>query len=430
VPRPRVPLPEGFGVVAGLWSAAIGLAIVVVPMLIAWIASTGSGLTWLEALRIGGLIWVVAQGTSISLSGIEVSLLPLALTAIPLLLLGYAGAWSARRAGIATWSQVARLTTAGAVTYTLIAVVVSRITFDAASRTNAVSAGVHAAALAVLALGWGSSRGAGVWPDPRVPGEVRAVLRAGGIATAAILAAGAAAAVASLVAHFDEAMTMSKSLSSGLGGGLALTLLGIGYVPVVAVWGSAYLLGAGVVIAPLVTLTPFVPVPPPAELPPFPLLAALPPQAPVFAWALPVVGVLAGVLAGTHLGRTCREQPRLLRLALAVGAAAVAGALMALAAWLASGALGTDRLVHLGPTPGTVGVLAAVLVVVGAVPSAVAAAQSGKPPLRVARTRLGRRRPTVAAPASAPPDVDPAGGGLVSDDRDPGEPVRDLREDR
>ena len=190
--------------------------------------------------------------------------------------------------------------------------------------------------------------------------------------------------------HIDDAVTMAQSLAGGLGGGLGLLALGVAYVPVMAMWGTAYVMGAGVVVGPAVTISPFVAVTAPTELPPFPLLAALPQGATPLAWALPLTGVAAGVLAGLVIARRARRESRLVRLALATGAAAVAGVLLALGAFLASGSLGDLRLAFLGPVPATVGILGAVLIVLGAAPSAAAAAVE-RPPATERRQR-GRRR--------------------------------------
>ena len=109
---------------------------------------------------------------------------------------------------------------------------------------------------------------------------------------------------------------------------------------------------------------------------------------------MPVAGVLAGVVAGVMIGRAARDQARLIRLALAVGAAVVAGCALALAALLASGSLGDLRLEHLGPSPLTVGVLGAVLVVLGAAPSSVVpgSARAAQPGGRQRDRRRGRGR--------------------------------------
>lgn len=392
------------GAVAGLWAAAIGLCIAVVPMLVAWMASPDTGLTWTESLRLGGLLWVIAHGVPVALGGVTVTLLPWGLVLVPLLLLGYAGGWAARRLESADTASLARLIATGTGVYAVAVGVVASLTAEPESRTTWWVAVLHAAVIAAAALSWGALRASGVRPLDRIPLPVATAIRAGLVSAAALVGFGALAATASLLAHFDLALTMAQSLEAGLGGGLALAALGVAFAPVMAVWGTAYVMGAGVVIAPSVTLTPFVGAAAPTDLPPFPLLAALPQGATPLAWLLPLTGVLAGVLGGLLIGRRARREPRLTRLAIAGGAAVVAGAVLAVAAVLASGALGEDRLASLGPVPMTVGILGAVLVVLGAVPSAVAPSGPERPSLIVASS--GPRD----TPADIPDPIDPATG--------------------
>ena len=58
---------------------------------------------------------------------------------------------------------------------------------------------------------------------------------------------------------------------------------------------------------------------------------------------------------------------------------------MVLVSFLASGALGDVRLSHVGPAPVAVGVLSGLLIMLGAVPSAVAVASPERPSLLVAK---------------------------------------------
>jgi hypothetical protein len=243
----------------------------------------------------------------------------------------------------------------------------------------------YALVLAVLGLGWGAVRAARLDAAATpVATWLAVVLRSGVAAALALIGIGAAAASVSLLVHVDDAITMTQSLHAGLWGGLGLLGLGLAYAPVLAVWGAAYVMGAGVIIGPAVTVSPFIAVTAPTQLPPFPLLAALPQTASPMAWALPLAGILAGVIAGLMIGRRARQEPRLVRLAMAAGSAAVAGVLLAIAAQLASGSLGDLRLAHVGPSALTVGVLAAVLVALGAAPSAVVPAPPERARLSVA----------------------------------------------
>ena len=372
------------GPVGALWAAVIGLGAAALPMLVVWMSSPQTGLTWVESLRISGLLWVAAHGAPVTIAGVTVTLVPWGLVVIPALLLGYAGGWAARRSDADTPANVLRLVLAGAVTYAVVAGALAAVTSRPVTSVSLLAAAGCSFVVALLAMGWGAVRASGVGLPDATPRLVPVVLRAGAVGAVALIGFGAVAATASLMAHIDDAVTMAQSLAGGLGGGLGLLALGVAYVPVLAVWGTAYVMGAGVVIGPAVTVSPFVAVTAPVQLPPFPLLAALPQGATPLAWALPLTGVVAGVLAGLVIARQARREPRLVRLALAAGAAVVAGALLALAAFLAAGSLGDLRLAYLGPIPVTVGILGAVLVVLGAAPSAAAASSTDRRRLSVA----------------------------------------------
>lgn len=372
------------GVVGALWAAVIGLGLAALPMLVMWMSSPTSGLTWTESLRLAGLLWLVAQGAPATIAGVTVTLVPWGLVVVPLLLLGYAGGWAARRSDLATTRAAGSLVLAGAGAYAVVAGALAGL-LSGPSASVAVPAAIGCAfVLAAAALGFGAWRAAGIRVPDRVPDLLRVVLRAAAVGAVALLGFGAAAATASLTAHIDDAVTMAQSLAGGVGGGLGLLALGAAYVPVMAVWGTAYVMGAGVVLGPAVTISPFVAVTAPVQLPPFPLLAALPQGATPLAWALPLTGVAAGVLAGLVIARRARRESRLVRLALATGAAALSGVLLAIGASLASGSLGDLRLAFVGPMPATVGILGAVLIVLGAAPSAAAAAPSDRRRLTVA----------------------------------------------
>lgn len=380
--------PWLLGPLAALWAAAIGLALAIIPMLVMWMASADTGLTWVEGVRLGGLVWLAAQAAPVTVGGITLSLVPWGLVLVPIGLLAYAGGWAIRRTDPVSWREVAILSVSGAAVYAVVAGLVAWGTAAAGSSVAPARAIGTAFVVALLSLGFGTARSAAPDLPAATPPWLLVVVRAGLVGALALIGFGALAATVSLVAHVDEAVTMTQSVAGGLGGGLALVLIGVAYVPVLAVWGAAYVMGAGVVIGPSITVSPFIAVTAPATLPPLPLLAALPQAASPMAWSFPLVGVLAGVLAGVLIGRQARAEGRLVRLAMAAGSAVVAGAVLAVAAFLASGALGTQQLAYLGPMPLTVGVLGAVLIVIGAAPSAVVPSPPDRPALQVADTPI------------------------------------------
>lgn len=388
--RPRLPqvtglrAPWALSLLAAVWAAAIGLVIAIVPMLIAWMTSTSTSLTWTGALTLGGGVWVVAHGAPLTLAGVEYSLLPWGLVVVPAVLLGYAGSWAARRAEAREGRALLLLVVPGAILYAILVGAAAELTGSPTAHVPPLLAGLHGLVLATLALGWGVLRADGFTLDRLLPSWLAVAVRAGLVAAAALVGMGAVAATVSLLSHLDDAITMSQALGAGLGGGLVLLLLGVAYVPVMVMWGTAYLLGAGVIVGPGVTVSPFIGAMSPVDLPPFPLLAALPQGSTPLGWLLPLSGVLAGVLAGVMIGRRARDEQRLLRLALAGLAAVVSGALLGLGAVLASGGLGDEQLAQVGPTPLAVAILGAVLIGLGAAPSAVVPAPPERPRLAVA----------------------------------------------
>lgn len=397
------------GPLAAVWVACMGMAIAAIPLLIVWMATPDSGLSGLECLRVAGLLWVMAHGTPIVVAGVTYSLLPWGLAIVPAVLMIYAGGWASRAARATTLRDVAVVVASASGLYAMIVGVVAQLTVRPDARISTVDAIVHASLLAALAFGVGALRVSPLDLRTLVSSPLLVTLRAGMVAALVLLGIGAVAATAALVVRVDDAVTLTQSLHPGFWGGLALTALGLAYLPVLIVWATSYVVGAGVMIGPAITVSPFVPATASTELPPFPLLAALPQSASPIAWALPLAGIVAGVLAGVVISRRARAEGRLTRMLLALGAAAVTGLVMLVLAYLSTGSLGDLRLASLGPSPTTVAVLAFVLVTLGAVPSAVVTSQPAQPRLAVADPTLPEAAdPLIPQPATTDeqePDV-------------------------
>lgn len=403
---------------AGLWAAGIGLLLAVSPMLILWLGSTGSEteIGWVQALRWGGLLWLVANGAAVSIAGITLTLLPWGLVLVPLVLLSAGTAWAVRRSEAREPLAVLWAIAPGVVLYTLITAGIDVLVSEPVARVDLLDAVLGGLVVALLGASWGGIRASGLMDRLPIPVTVRAGARAAAVAAFVVIGIGAIAAAVSLVVGIDDAITMGRSLSAGAGGGVGLLVLGLAYVPVMVTWGAAYVLGAGVTLGGDVMLSPFLATTTPADLPAFPLLATLPQQPPPMAWLLPVSGILAGVLGGALIARTCRAEARLVRLAVAAAAAVGAGLLLAVLAWLSLGSLGTNALVDLGPDPMIVGVLGVVLVSIGAVPAAVAPSPPARPSLAVAPPEESIPTPTVAEPSEDAAAVDVT---LSSDSAEP-----------
>lgn len=387
--------PAAVGAAAAAWAVAIGLALAVIPMLVAWIASPTTGLTWQEALRIAGTVWSVAQTAPVTIAGVTYSLTPWGLAILATLLVAHGGRWALRRCEPGRSTVV--MVVAAAVAYALMAAVVGFVSGNALADVSPSAVGVRGLGVAVLGLLLAAGL-EGRLGELAVPAWLSVGLRAGLVAVAVVVAVAAIGVGIVLAMRLDDAATMLANLHAGLGGGLVVLALGLGYVPVLISWAVSYILGAGVVLGPAVTASPFIEVTSPTLLPPFPLLAAVPESASPLAWALPAVGVVAGVVAGIVVARGARREPRAVRAGVAVLAVAVSSVVLAVAMWLSSGSLGDLRLAHVGASPSAVAVLAAITMVLGAVPAAVIPGEPGR----------ARRRLRVAPVADTPEPPDSA----------------------
>lgn len=367
------------GPLAAVWAAFIGLAAIALVMVLVWALSVFDGMGISSAAQTAGLMWVVSHDVALRIGTATFSLLPWGLMLVWLALLVVGGRWAARSAHLESIRDGVILIGSSALVYGAILAGVSSICVTADARTSAVRAFGVGFVLAVIGVSWGALRGSalGAVVLTRLPGYVLVMLRGALAGVATLIGFGAVLAAISLAMHFGDALQMTQFLNAGPVGGLVLLILGLGYAPVAILWSVSYALGAGIAIGPGVVLSPFVMAPAPTNLPSFPLLAALPDQSSAIAWALPVLGIVAGIMIGFVIARRA-SLPALQRLGVAVSAVAIAAVALAILARLSSGSLGDVRLVALGPESESVALIGGILMLIGAVPAVLVAGRLPK----------------------------------------------------
>ncbi|WP_328319192.1 cell division protein PerM [Streptomyces sp. NBC_00388] len=368
-------------VLRGGLAAALGLGSLTVLVMLLWISSpypdSGPG----GALHVTAALWLLAHGAELTrhetASGVAAPLgvVPMLLVVLPV--------WLVQRAARAAFDPAngrpgpSPLGALCAVTsgYLLVAAVAALYAAGGPMSVAPVSALWHLPLTAGAAAGvgvwrardfprepfsgWGrmvaSSRAAlpaGVWRavrSPRVPTALRA-----GAAGAAVLAGGGALLVGgSLVWHGGAAQESFLRLTGSMSGRFTVLLLAAALVPNAAVWGASYALGPGFTLGAGAAVTPLL-VTGNAALPYFPLLAALPGpgSGSPLNWAVAGVPLTAGLLLGCFATRVREnERPETLggTALTALSAAVVCAAVMAAAAALSGGPLGTGRLTSFGP---------------------------------------------------------------------------------
>jgi uncharacterized protein DUF6350 len=274
--------------------------------------------------------WLAAHQVPLELGGLELGVLPLLPTAGMMLIAARAAAGAADRLGLAGPWQAGQAVGAIALAHgaggLTIALAVSRASADP------LAALYYPALVAGLAAAVGLSRRGGLWAAiVRQTDEVAlAGLRAGAVATLLLLAAGGAVLTLALVTSMPAAVDLFGAFAPGVGDGLGLLLLSIGFVPNAMLATVGFLAGPGFSMG-AVSVSPldFAGGP----VPGLPLLAALPVRAAGWWPALFALPVGIGVLIGRRLADASVDPlARLRGTAVAVGVVAVVFVVLAASA--------------------------------------------------------------------------------------------------
>lgn len=299
----------------------------------ATIAVTGSTAT---VTRSAAGWWLAVHQVPILIRRAPLGFEPLLPTLLAVMMIMLFAWWSARRLGAEPVEQAWRIVTVHAVGHgffaVLMALIVSGDTVSVSLTRAFLITGIIAGLAAFAGVGW-RSRG-GVWLGWARP-EVWTGIRAGLLASAALIVAGTVTVLVALAMSYQRILRVFDYAAGDLGGQLGQTLISIGYLPNAAVSGASVLVGSGfsfgaAQVGPL-SVTP-------GRIPPVPLLAALPESAP--SWL--VLVFLVPALIGVGVGRYCLRVHGDVRMGTrAVAVASVTTAVMCLLlAAVAGGQLG------------------------------------------------------------------------------------------
>ncbi|WP_026374272.1 DUF6350 family protein [Agrococcus lahaulensis] len=355
--------------------AAVGLVLCALVLLAVWGVDQGFAGDPLVQWRIAADAWLVGHGVDLSLElgrdavlavGIEAASRPFAITL---------GAWGI---GLLTlwlhWRSGRRLAELPIVD-AVIATVSGALATGAVGLLAAVSAqhpvaspdlaqafalpalvalvGMVAAIVRVHGHDWLHAAARALTIEDRWLRPIRAALRTGAGGAVAVLGIGGLVLGIGLFARFAEGLLVMESLQVTHLGAFVLFLLQLVLAPVAIVWAAAWAIGPGFMIgtgshvSPLGTdLGP---------IPAMPLLTAIDPEAAPWMLAVVALPVVAAVVVGalarqSILAGTAERPVHWWELAIAgVGGGVLAGAMLGLAAMLASGSIGPGRLAETGP---------------------------------------------------------------------------------
>jgi hypothetical protein len=402
------PVTAVFAALEALLVVGIGVGLPVVVLSLLWAFQYGLQIDWVVFWRAAVDIWLVGHGVDLDLqlgaataaaSGVPGAEAPFAIT---LTALGFSvltvllGVRAGRAVAETKHRGVGVLSTIGV--FALLSLLVTA-TAQHPLASPVLWQGVllptlvYAVPVVVMAEITRRRRGEAVDPVTgavlsvvaRAPRAARVVaaagLRLGTASAAAVLAVSGVVVAVLLLTNYGELITLYEGAHAGLLGGVALTLGQLALLPDLVVWaaswfvGPGFALGTGSAVSPLGTSV--------GPMPAVPFLGALPTASSSFAFVGLLVPVVAAFVVTTLL------RPRIERLLAEAGSAdllrrvlvgvvggVVAGALLGLLAWSASGAAGPGRLAHVGPDPWLVGAFGALEVAVPAVLALVVSVRS------------------------------------------------------
>ena len=356
-----------------LIAVALSFIVIGIPIWLAWL-TTDHGTNGVDQLlRLIGNGWLAVQAVPVQSGDAIYAILPWGMAVVSIFAIYRAGVFLGKRLKSAGVIEIGILGVVFAIVYGACAMAISagsstEITFTSPWRAALTC---FVLALVVMKVALIRSTRAGRQLLSLVPDSFKVVPRAAGAGFFGLIGAGAFLALGSLAWHFSQTKGIFEFLTPNFFGGLIIVIACIGYLPVLILWSTSYLLGAGFAIGPGIGMSPFVPAPPSTQLPAFPILAALPEKVGPIAWALPVIAVVVGVGVGLIIARGVR-QPALVRLGIATAVTVLVGFALGLASALSSGSLGNIRLAAIGPDPILVGLLAFALLSIGAIPTALA----------------------------------------------------------
>ena len=293
---PPLPLVVA-GAVAGAMAALLSFIALAVIALGAWMLDPAAPWEWSQMLEAGTAAWLAGQGVPLEVLGTPLNLSPLGFGVICLVAIASATRWATSAAAVARRGEAAAVAVSFAVLYGAAAAVFAALArhLGVVPWQAGLICGAVALVLSMITL---------IVRVPLVTREALPDLLRDGVAAAltgalVLLLFSGVALAAMIVIHADDVARVIGALEVGAAGALLVLVLSLGYLPVALVWTTAYLLGPGFALGTSATVSPFSEAGP-ATLPGLPLLAAVPATPPVWAAALPLVGVVPG--AGYAIG--------------------------------------------------------------------------------------------------------------------------------
>lgn len=376
-----------------LVAAAGGLAIALAPLTLLWVLALGGGADWSALWPASAAVWqfghlvplvIHLPGAYLAAAGIDVAAADFTLSLAPLGFAVFTALFAARSGG--------RAARAGE---PLTGAVAGSLVFAAVTATVAFTGGTPLATVTlwqalllpalVFAMPCALGAATGAWvggagPAGRLRERIESapggwgvvpglLVRGGAIAVAGVIGVGALVLAVAVFLRGGQVVALFEAGNVDAVGATVVALAQLAYLPTLVVWGAAFAAGPGFAVGTGSAVSPSG-----TQLgviPGIPVLGAVPDSTSPWLLLLALLPVAVGALMGWMLrSRLVAEHPAAEpygpRLVLVAGTSALTGAVMALLAACARGAIGPGRLAETGPEPGPFALAVMLEVAVGA----------------------------------------------------------------
>lgn len=379
----------GAGLAGGL-CVLLGVVVVALPTLLAWVADERSSASLWQTLGVSVDIWALAHRAAVSTPAADVVLAPLLLTAVPLALCWYAARQvvlsrphlTARVPHIGGWRSAWHAmggpdVTAFVAGYLVIALAVAHTASYGIAPVRLLTLVPGALLVPLVAVGlvwWGEHRrvehetvGAGLaWVRDRTPVLVRRAVPPAVEVLVGLAAVTFLLVLGLLLLRGERILTLYGTLDAGAVGTTVLTLAQLAALPNLMLWALGWLTGAGVTVG---TVHVGWSASTPGDLPVIPVLGALPePGAlPPGMWAMALVPLVAGGWIGYRCaGSASRLSSWWTKAQITLASCAAVALVVLVLSWLATGGLTPGLLGTVGVAPFVVSGLLLAELAVGA----------------------------------------------------------------
>ncbi|WP_191906743.1 DUF6350 family protein [Microbacterium lushaniae] len=376
-----------------LVAAAGGLAIALAPLALLWVFALGGGADWAALWPASAAVWQLGHlvpltihlpGTYLAAAGIDPSAADFALSLAPLGFAVFTALFAARSGGRAARAgEPLTGAVSGSLVFAALTALVALTGATPFAETTLWQALLFPAlvyavpcALGAAVGAWAGGEGAagrlrdrveragGGWGA--VPGLI---VRGAAIAALGVVAVGALLFAVAVLARAGQVVALFEAGNVDAIGATVLALGQLAYLPTLVIWsasfvaGPGFALGTGTAVSPSGTQL--------GVVPGLPVLGVIPESTSPWLLTLALLPVAAGALAGWMLrSRLVAEHPGREhfgpRVVVVVGMSVLTGAVFALLAVCARGAIGPGRLAEAGPEPGPVALAVGMEVAVGA----------------------------------------------------------------